>query len=91
MPLYVRLFNEALLVAVGCLAPVILCILIVTIATALIQSALQLEETALSLLPKTLAVILLVLVFGLHLLGGIERLMIAWLTHADGLVRQPWV
>ncbi len=90
MPLYVTLFAQALSVVVACLFPLITWILIVTLITALVQAGLQLEDTALSLLPKTIAMILLIMVFGLHLLNSIERLMTLWIEHGDRLVRQPW-
>ncbi len=90
MPLYVTLFAQALSVVVACLFPLITWILIVTLITAVGQAGLQLEDTALSLLPKTITMIFLIMVFGLHLLDGIERLMRLWIEHGDRLVRQPW-
>lgn len=90
MPLYITLFAQALSIVVACLFPLIMVILVVTMVTALIQAGLQLEDTALSLLPKTITMILLVMLFGLHLLGGIEHLMTFWIEQGDRLVRLPW-
>jgi flagellar biosynthesis protein FliQ len=90
MPLYLLLFSKALLALLACLYPIIGLLLLVTIATAIIQSALQLEDPALSLLPKTVVIILLVLFSGLGLLDSIRDLAVVWISHADRLVRQPW-
>ncbi len=90
MSLYLLLFSKALSVLLACLYPVIGLLLLVTITTAVIQSALQLEDPGLSLLPKTLAIILLVLVSGLGLLDGIRDLAVYWIGDAGHLVRQPW-
>jgi flagellar biosynthesis protein FliQ len=90
MPLYLLLFSKALSTVVACLYPIIGLVLVVTVITAIIQAALQLEDVALSLLPKTVAVIFLILASGLGLLHGIHELMEFWIGHVDRLIRLPW-
>lgn len=90
MPLYILMFSDALSTVAACLYPMIGLVLAVTVVTAIIQASLQLEDTALSLLPKTIAVILIILFFGMGLIAGIETLARLWIGHAAQLVREPW-
>ena len=90
MPLYLTLLQTALFTAVTAVLPIIMLLLIVGIATATIQAAFQLEDTALNLLPKTVTMILIAVFGGFGAVGLFKALLVAWIGHANVLVHHPW-
>ena len=61
MPPYLTLLQTALATEIEAALPIITLLLIVGIATATLQATFQLEDTALNLLPKTVAMIVIAL------------------------------
>jgi flagellar biosynthesis protein FliQ len=90
MPLYLTLLRTALATETEAVMPIIMLLLIVGITTATVQAALQLEDTALNLLPKTVAMILIAVFGGFGALNLFKTLITAWIGHASLLVHQPW-
>jgi flagellar biosynthetic protein FliQ len=90
MPLYLKLLQEAFSTEVHALAPVILVLLAIGIATAIFQAAFQIEDATFSLLLKTIAMVLMVLAGGAGMLRGFETLASFWIGHAPDFIRQPW-
>ncbi|MBW4024773.1 MAG: hypothetical protein HIU92_16885 [Proteobacteria bacterium] len=90
MPLYVSLLRTALTVELDAILPIILLLLAVGVATATVQAIVQMEDTALSLLPKTIAMVVIALAGGFGALSLFESLAAAWIGHAALLVRQSW-
>ena len=90
MPLYLKFLQQALLTEVHALAPVILILLVIGVATAIFQAAFQIEDATFSLLLKTIAMVFLVLAGGASMLRGFETLATFWIGHAPQLIRQPW-
>jgi flagellar biosynthesis protein FliQ len=90
MPLYLNLLRTALTDEVAAVLPIILLLLAVGVTTATIQAAFQLEDTALNLLPKTIAMILIAIFGGFGAVDLIRTLVVAWISHATLLVHQPW-
>ena len=90
MPLYAKLLHDALMTELSAVTPIILVLLAIGFGTAIVQSALQIEDTAFSLLPKTIAMI------GIAMFGGFGALRIFtafamfWISHAGSLVHQSW-
>ena len=79
-----RLFDERLSLALLAL------LLLVAILIATVQASLQLEDMALSLLPRTVLVILLVLMGGFGAFDTMRHLAASWLGAAGSLVHRPW-
>ena len=65
-------------------------LLVVGLATAFVQAVFQIEDTAFSLLPKTIAMIAIALFGGFSMLRGFEALATLWIGNADTIVRQSW-
>jgi len=90
MPLYIKLLHEALATELAAITPIVLILLAVGLATAIVQSLFQIEDTAFSLLPKTIAMIAIALFGGFGALHLFEALAIFQIDHATLLIRQPW-
>jgi flagellar biosynthesis protein FliQ len=90
MPLYLTLLQTALATEIEAALPIITLLLIVGIATATLQATFQLEDTALNLLPKTVAMIVIALFGGFGAFGLFKTLILAWIGHAGRLVHQSW-
>jgi flagellar biosynthesis protein FliQ len=90
MPLYLNLLRTALTVEVAAVLPIIMLLLAIGITTATIQAAFQLEDTALNLLPKTIAMILIAVFGGFGAVDLFKTLAVAWISHATLFVHQPW-
>jgi flagellar biosynthesis protein FliQ len=90
MPLYLQLLHEALSTTFNAMAPLILILVAVGLATSLIQGALQIEDATFALLPKTFAMIALAITGGFGALNMFEGLATHFITHAPELVRQAW-
>ena len=90
MPLYLTLLHRAMTTEVTAVMPIIMLLLAVGLTTATIQAALQLEDTALNLLPKTIAMILIAVFGGFGAIGLFKGLVVAWIGHATLLVHQSW-
>jgi flagellar biosynthesis protein FliQ len=90
MPLYLTLLHAAFATELRAVLPIVTLLLIVGTVTATLQAAFQLEDTALSLLPKTIAMIIIAVFGGFGLFGVFKALALAWITQATLLVHQPW-
>lgn len=90
MPLYLRLLSTALTVELQAILPIILLLLVVGVVTATFQAIVQMEDTALSLLPKTIAMVVIAVMGGFGALNLFNALAVAWISHAAMLIRQPW-
>jgi len=90
MPFYLQLLRAALAVELAQIGPVIFVLLIVGLATAILQAALQMEDTAFSLLPKLLAMIAAGLFGGVGLMNGFEHFATFWITQAPATVQHSW-
>jgi flagellar biosynthesis protein FliQ len=90
MPFYLKLLTTALETELSAILPVIALLLAIGLATAILQAVLQFEDTAFSLLPKTIAMILTALFGGFGMLRAFENFACFWLAHADHFIRQPW-
>lgn len=90
MPYYLQLLRVALGTELAALSPIILVLLAVGLATAILQAALQIEDTALSLLPKLIAMIVLALFGGFGLMHGFEHLAVRWISDAPEMVQRAW-
>jgi flagellar biosynthetic protein FliQ len=90
MPFYLQLLRSALGTELAAISPIILVLLAVGLATAIVQAALQIEDTAFSLLPKLIAMIVIGLFGGFGLLHGFEQFAVLWIRHAPDMVQQPW-
>jgi flagellar biosynthesis protein FliQ len=90
MPLYLKLLQQGLTAEVTALTPVILVLLVIGVATAIFQAALQIEDATLALLLKTLAMIGMILFGGLSFMTGFETLASFWISHAPALIRMSW-
>ncbi len=90
MPYYLALLRGALGVELAQITPVIGILLIVGLATAIFQAALQMEDTAFSLLPKLIAMIAIGIFGGLGLMRGFEHFAVGWITQAPAMVSQSW-
>jgi flagellar biosynthesis protein FliQ len=90
MPLYVQLLHIAFATELSVLAPIVFLLLAVGFATSFLQASLQIEDATFALLPKTIAMVFIVLAGGLGLLGGLQRLAVDFISHAPALVHQPW-
>ncbi len=90
MPLYLKLLHLALATELIALTPMGAVLLGVGLVTALVQSALQIEDATFSLLPKGFAMIALALTGGFGALNEFEGLAVLFITHAPALVHQTW-
>ncbi len=90
MPLYLQLLHEALATEVSAITPIILILLSIGLITAVLQSALQIEDATFSLLPKTFAMIAVGLFGGFGAMRSFQNLAIIFISHAPMLVRQNW-
>jgi flagellar biosynthetic protein FliQ len=90
MPLYVTLLHHAMATELRAVLPIITLLLIVGTVTATLQAAFQLEDTALSLLPKTIAMIVIAIFGGFGALAVFQSLATDWIGHAGMLVHRPW-
>jgi flagellar biosynthetic protein FliQ len=77
-------------VELAAVTPTIAVLLAIGLATAIFQSAFQIEDATFSLLPKTIAMIIIALFGGFGALYGFEQLASVWIGHAGQLIRQPW-
>lgn len=90
MPVYLQLLHSALQTELSGLLPIVSILLAIGLVTAIFQAAFQIEDTAFSLLPKTIAMMAIPLLGGIGLLHGIAALETSWLSHADFIVHQRW-
>jgi len=90
MPLYLTLFGQALSTMLSAVTPIILLLLVTAILIAAVQAVLQLEDMALSLLPRTVLVILLMLTGAFGAFTKLSHLAATWIAQADSLVHRPW-
>ena len=90
MPLYAKLLHDAMMAELSAITPIILLLLAIGFATAIIQSALQIEDTAFSLLPKTIAMIGIAMFGGFGALHIFTAFALSWIGHAGSLVHQSW-
>lgn len=90
MPFYLGLFADALTTMLSAITPIILLLLLVAILIASVQATLQLEDMALSLLPRTVLVIVIMLMGGFGAFGTMRHLAASWLGAAGSLVHRTW-
>jgi flagellar biosynthetic protein FliQ len=90
MPLYLHLLLAALHTETAALTPIIVVLLAVGLGTAVVQAALQIEDATFSLLPKTLAMIVIALSGGFGALTLFEALARTFILQAPALVHQSW-
>ncbi len=90
MPQYITLTQLFIATEIGALTPIIVILLIVGLATAFFQAAFQIEDATFSLLPKTAAMVLIVMAGGFGALGIFDDLAVRMILHAPALIRQPW-
>lgn len=90
MPLYLKLLHAALSAELMAVTPIVAVLLMVGLATAILQSALQIEDATFSLLPKTFAMIAIALFGGFGALQIFEQLAVLFISYAPLLVRQTW-
>lgn len=90
MPFYLSLFETAWVTMLSAIAPTIVILLCVTIATALVQATLQLEDMAFGLLVRLLT---LMAVFGFGGFAGyaaLRQLLLHWMGNLGPLVHRAW-
>lgn len=90
MPLYVPLLHAALIAELAAVTPIIGFLLAIGVITAIIQSALQIEDATFSLLPKTIAMIAIGLFGGFGAMTGFARFATLFISSAASLVHQSW-
>ena len=90
MPLYLQLLHQALATEVSAIMPIIFILLSIGLITAVLQSALQIEDATFSLLPKTFAMIAIGLFGGFGAMRSFQNLAVMFISHAPMLVRQSW-
>ncbi len=90
MPLYLSLLRTALTTEVAAVLPIIMLLLAIGITTATFQAAFQLEDTALNLVPKTIAMIVIAIFGGFGAVDLLRTFAMGWISHATLLVHQPW-
>jgi flagellar biosynthetic protein FliQ len=90
MPLYLKLLHLACAAELASVTPIIAILLAVGLVTAILQSALQIEDATFSLLPKTFAMIAIALFGGFGALQTFENLATLFISHAPSLVHQTW-
>lgn len=90
MPFYLALFESAWVTILSAIAPTIIILLCVTVATALVQATLQLEDMAFGLLVRLLTLMVL---FGFGGFAGysvLRQLLFHWLGNLGPLVHRAW-
>ncbi len=90
MPHFAVLLHLAMQTELAALTPLILILLAVGLVTAIIQAALQIEDTTFSLLPKTFAMIAIALFGGFGALGMFSQLATIFISSAATMTHQPW-
>jgi flagellar biosynthesis protein FliQ len=90
MPLYIKLLHLAFSAELEAVTPIIGILLIIGLVTAIFQSALHIEDATFSLLPKTIAMIILSMFGGFGALKVFENFAVLFISHATFLVRQTW-
>ncbi len=90
MPLYIQLLHLALITELQGVLPIVAILLVVGLATAILQAALQIEDATFSLLPKTIAMIAIGLFGGFGALQIFENLAVLFISRVPFLVHQPW-
>ena len=90
MPFYLQLLQTALSAELMAILPIIGVLLVVGLATAILQAVLQFEDTAFSLAPKTIVMILIALGGGWGMLAAFENLAVLWISHAGSYITRPW-
>lgn len=90
MALYIKLLHMAFSAELEAITPIIGILLIIGLATAIFQSALQIEDATFSLLPKTVAMIAIAMFGGFGALKVFENFAVLFISHAAILVRQTW-
>jgi len=90
MPFYISLLQDALSCCILAIAPLILVLVVISIATAVFQSAFQIEDATFALLLKNLATILLILAAGSAMLAHFQSLAATWISHAPVLIARSW-
>ncbi len=90
MPLYLTLFRMALTVELQAILPIVLLLLAIGVATATLQAMVQMEDTALSLMPRTIAMVIIAVLGGLGALDFFKALAVDWIGHAAMLVHRSW-
>ncbi len=90
MPIYIKLLHLAFFTELAAITPIVAVLLIIGLATAIVQSALQIEDATFSLLPKTFAMIAIAVTGGFGALRVFENFAVLFISHAPMLVRQPW-
>ncbi len=88
--MYIALLHQAFAVELTAVTPTIMILLAIGLATAVFQSAFQIEDATFSLLPKVIAMIVIALFGGFGALHLFEQLATLWIGHAGTLVQQPW-
>lgn len=90
MPLYVIFLHMALIAELAAVTPIIGLLLVIGVVTAIIQSALQIEDATFSLLPKTIAMIAIGVFGGFGAMSGFSRFATLCISRAASLVHQTW-
>jgi flagellar biosynthesis protein FliQ len=90
MPLYLQLLHTAFATELGSLTPIVSLLLAIGLLTAIFQAAFQIEDTAFSLLPKTIAMLAIPLLGGIAMLHAFGALAVFWISHEGELVRASW-
>jgi flagellar biosynthesis protein FliQ len=90
MPLYITLTRLFMQTEISALTPVILVLLAVGLGTAFLQAALQIEDATFSLLPKTMAMIIIAMAGGFGMLAMFSSLAARMIMQAPALLQQPW-
>jgi flagellar biosynthesis protein FliQ len=90
LALYIKLLHAAFAAELFAITPIVAVLLIIGLAMAVLQSALQIEDATFSLLPKTFAMIAIALTGGFGALRVFENLAVLFIGHVPMLVHQPW-
>jgi flagellar biosynthesis protein FliQ len=90
MPLYLQLLHIAFATVLSVLTPIVFLLLAVGLGTSFLQAALQIEDATFALLPKTIAMIFIILAGGFGMLNALEALGTSFILHAPALVGLPW-
>jgi len=89
-PLYLCFLHDAFTTEFEAVLPIISLMLIIGFLTGFFQAAFQIEDATFSLLPKTLAMILIALLGGFGALPLFYHFAVQSILHAPYLVREPW-
>lgn len=90
MPLYLKLYQEAIATGYCAIWPCILILLIVGLITSILQAVLQIEDATFALLPKTITMIIIASTGGFGMLYVFEELARHFIINAPALVHQTW-